>query len=422
MALARKLLLVGLILTASIVRPALAATLTLACEAIDQAAQGCRVGAEAWGRKNGHTVKVIAISNSPAERLNLYQQLLAAKSPLIDIYMIDIVWSGMLAESLVDLSGPAASTIGNHFPAIVKNNTIGGRLIGMPWFTDVGLLFYRKDLLAKYNEKVPQTWQELSATARKIQRAERNSGHAAMWGYLWQGIPGESLTCDALEWIASHDGGSVVSMSGEVTIDNPAAIAALNMAKGWINDISPRSVLQDNEDASRDAFAAGNAVFMRNWPYAWAKANMRASPVRDKVGIALLPAGPNGRAGISLGGQQLAVSRFSRHPAEAIALVMYLTSREEQKRRAVILGLSPTISSLYQDPELRALNPYQEILRRAVAGATARPSTVTGRQYENVSSEFWEMVSGVLAEGKDPAASVKALDTTLRAMQTNGKW
>lgn len=419
-------LLVCAMLTAFFVRPVSASTLTLACDGAGSgdgsAVQMCKEGAEAWARKSGRTVKVISVSSTPAERLNLYQQLLAAESPLIDIYMIDIVWSGILAESFVDLSRAAGTTIRNHFPAIVKNNTVGGRLVAMPWFTDVGVLFYRKDLLAKYDEKVPTTWDELRATARRIQRAERNAGHADLWGYVWQGIPGESLSCDALEWIVSYGGGTVVSASGEVTIDNPAAISALQMAKSWINDISPRTALMADEEASRTVFQAGNAVFMRNWPYAWTEANVHDSPIRNKVGIAMLPSGPNGRAGISLGGQQLAVSRFSTHTAEAIELVMYLTSQGEQKRRAITLGFSPTINSLYQDKALLALNPYQEILRGAVANATARPSTVTGRKYQNVSSEFWKMVSGVLSEGKDPASSVKALDTTLRAMQTSGKW
>ncbi len=401
--------------------PAPAATLTMACEAAGRGAQVCEAGARAWARERGHTVKMVAVPPSSSERLNLYQQLLAARSPLIDVYMIDIVWPGILAESLLDLRAAAAPTVHDHFPAIIKNNTVAGRLIAMPWFTDAGLLYYRKDLLEKHKLAVPRSWAELTNTARTIQNAERRAGNAQMWGFVWQGRPYEGLTCDALEWIVSHGGGTIVDPSGAVRIDNPATIAALDMAKRWIGDISPAAVLGAGEEESRAMFESGNAVFLRNWPYVWPAVNAPGSPIRNKVGIAVLPRGPNG-AGTTLGGHQLAVSRFSRHQALAIDLVLYLTGSAEQKRRAIALGVSPTIGKLYQDADLLAINPYQESLRAAAASATARPSTVTGRQYERVSSEFWKMVAGVLAEGKDPAASVKTLEATLNAMQTDGKW
>ncbi len=404
------------------VAPAPAATLTMGCDSIGHGARVCEEGVKAWERKTGHNVKMLSLPPSSSERLSLYRQLLAVQSPLIDVLTIDIVWPGILAESLVDLSKPAATTINDHFPVIVKSNTVAGRLIAMPWFTDAGLLYYRKDLLAKYKQNVPATWAELTATARTIQDGERRAGRPGMWGYVWQGQPYEGLTCDALEWIVSHGGGSIVEPSGAVTVDNPATIAALRMAKSWIGDISPASVLFAREEESRAIFQSGDAVFLRNWPYVWSVVNAPDSPIRNKVGIAVLPRGPGGLPGTTLGGHQLAVSKFSRHSALAIDLVMFLTGREEQKRRAVTLGVSPTIGALYQDAQLLAMNPYQETLRAAAASATPRPSTVTGRKYEQVSSEVWKMVSGVLAEGKDPASSVKTLEATLNAMHTDRKW
>lgn len=115
----------------------------------------------------------------------------------------------------------------------------------MPWFTDAGLLYYRKDLLEKYREKIPASWAELATTARKIQNAERHNGHPAMWGYVWQGRAYEGLSCDALEWIVSNNGGAVVAPSGAVTIDNPGAIAGLQMVRllaGPARTVSRRSL------------------------------------------------------------------------------------------------------------------------------------------------------------------------------------
>ncbi|QYF92587.1 ABC transporter substrate-binding protein [Massilia sp. PAMC28688] len=402
--------------------PAAAATLTMACDSIGHGSQVCADGVRAWERKTGHKVKMLSLPASSSERLVLYRQLLAAESPLLDVMTIDIVWPGILADSLVDLRAAAAPTIGQHFPAIVRNNTVNGRLIAMPWFLDTGLLYYRKDLLEKYKQPVPATWDALAATARLIQKGERKNGQALMWGYAWQGSTYEGLTCNGLEWILSHGGGTIVAPGGAVTVDNPATIAALRMARSWIGDISPPAVLGAREEESRAMFQSGQAVFLRNWPYVWSVVNEPDSPVRGKVGIAVLPRGPGGEAGTTLGGHQLAVSKFSRHPALAIDLVLFLTGKDEQKRRAILLGRNPTIGALYRDPQLLAVNPYQEILRAAAAGATPRPSTVTGRKYEQVSDEVARTVHGVLADGKDPAFSVKALAATLDTMHTGGRW
>ncbi|MFP5394353.1 MAG: ABC transporter substrate-binding protein, partial [Gammaproteobacteria bacterium] len=303
--------------------PVRAATLTLACDAVGLAAEVCLEGAQQWARQNGHAIKLIPVPRSGSRRLDLYKQLLGAQSPAIDIYMIDIVWPGVLARSFVDLSKPAAATIGQHFPGIVRNNTVNGRLIAMPWFTDAGLMFYRKDLLARYKLPVPATWDELERTAARIQDAERGAGKRDFWGYVWQARAYEGLSCAALEWMVGHGGGAIVREDGQVTIDNPRASSALQMARNWIGTISPKSVLTSDEDDALGAFSAGKVAFMRNWPYAWAIANGPASGIRGQVGIAPLPRGPGGISGATLGGQQLAVSRFSRNQALAIDLVMY---------------------------------------------------------------------------------------------------
>ena len=138
-----------------------------------------------------------------------------------------------------------------------------------PWFADASLLFYRKDLLEKYGEQAPQTWAQLTATAQKIQDAERKAGNDKFWGYVWQGRAYEGLTCNALEWVASYNGGSIVEPDGKISINNPQAVKALAQAKPWVNTITPPGVLNYTEEESRGVFQAGNALFMRNWPYAW---------------------------------------------------------------------------------------------------------------------------------------------------------
>ncbi len=120
---------------------------------------------------------------------------------------------------------------------------VDGKLVAMPWFADAGLLYYRKDLLEKYNRPAPQTWADLTATAQTIQEGERKAGRAEFWGFVWQGRAYEGLTTNALEWVASHGGGTIVDGKGEVTINNPKAMEALKVAAAWVGKITPPGVL-----------------------------------------------------------------------------------------------------------------------------------------------------------------------------------
>ena len=152
-----------------------AATISVSCGAVGKEYEMCKVGAEAWAKKTGNTVTLVSTPDSTTERLALYQQLLAAGASDIDVFQIDVVWPGILANHFIDLKKYAGKLADEHFPAIVKNNTVNDKLVGMPWFTDAGVLYYRKDLLQKYNAKPPETWEELTAIAQKIQDGERLS-------------------------------------------------------------------------------------------------------------------------------------------------------------------------------------------------------------------------------------------------------
>jgi len=300
-----------------------AADLTISCGAVGAELQLCKEAVEAWSKQTGHSVDVVSTPNSATERLSFYQQILSAQSSDIDIIQIDMVWPGMLANHLLDLREvlPANATQG-YFQAQVDNATVSGRLVTMPWFTDSGLLYYRKDWLDKYNKQVPQTWEEMTATARAVQQAERNAGNANAWGYVFQGRAYEGLTCNALEWISSQPDGGLVNPQGDIVVNNQASRTALTPAKSWIGDISPRGVLNYTEEEGRGVFQSGNALFMRNWPYAWALVQSPDSAVKDKIGVAPLPrGGATGSHASTLGGWGLAVSRYSARPKLAAELV-----------------------------------------------------------------------------------------------------
>src|SRR5215470_7556041 len=367
--------------------PAAAATVSIACSALGKEYELCKSGAEAWAQRTGNEVKFVSTPNSETDRIALYLQMMAAKSADIDVFQIDVIWPGLLASHLVDLTPYLPSGLKEqYFPTIIDNDTVDGHLVAMPWFVDAGLLYYRKDLLDRHGAKVPDQWADLAATAQKIQDAERKAGNQRLWGFVFQGRAYEGLTVDALEWIASSGGGTIVDGSGKITVNNPQAVVALDLAAGWVGKIAPEGVLTYGEEEARGVFQSGDAVFMRNWPYAWALANASDSPIRGKIGVAPLPkGGPDGKHAAGLGGQQLAVSRYSAHPKLAADLVLYLTSTAEQKRRAIEGSFNPTIMSLYKDHDVLQANPFMGQLDEIFANIVTQPARVTGNRYNRVS-------------------------------------
>jgi len=400
------------------------ARLAISCGALGVQLRLCQEGVEAWSRQTGTPVKVVATPNSSTERFALYQQILASHSPDIDVFQIDVVWPGTFAPHLVDLSSYIDGRFTQQFfQTMITNNTIDGALVAMPWYTDAGVLFYRKDLLQKYGRSPPQTWQQLTESARIIQNAERAAGNTRMQGFVFQAKGYEGLTCDALEWIDSFNGGTLVNSAGKVTLDNARAAAALDLAASWIGDIAPKGVLNYDEEASRGVFQSGNAGFRRNGPSAGALGNAEGSPIRGRIGVMALPrGGDQGHPSATLGGWQLAVSRYSRHPALAADLVRYLTSYAEQKRRAIAASYNPTIKALYQDQEVLAAVPFFGTLYDSFEHAVARPSRVTGSKYARVSAEFYYTVHDVLSGKSAAAPALAALQKKLIRLSRGEQW
>jgi trehalose/maltose transport system substrate-binding protein len=399
--------------------------IVVSCGAVGKEFDLCRQEVRAWAERTHHRARVISAPADSGERLALYQLLLAARSPDVDVFLVDTTWPGMIGDFFVDLKTQApVDGFAKYFPAFIENNTVEGRLTAVPWFIDAGLLYYRKDLLSKYGEKPPATWQELTRVAEKVQRSERASGKDRFWGWVFQGRAYEGLTCNALEWVDSAGGGTFVDSRGKVTVDNPRARQALALAASWIGAISPPGVLNYMEEEARGVFQSGNALFMRNWPYAWNLAEAPDSPVRGKVGISALPSGGVGHAA-TLGGWSLAVSRFSHHIDEAASLVLWLAGPEVQKERALQSGLNPTIPALYRDPEVRASNPIAGELVGIFEHAIPRPSRVTGTRYNRVSAEIYDQVHDILEDRASPSQvgkQVAELDQALTRIGKQGRW
>ena len=334
-------------------------------------------------------VKLIEAPDIVHDRLGFYNHFFRSRSPELGIFQIDVVWVGDLADHFVDLyEFGAKDLVLQHFPSIIENNTVNGALIGMPLFVDAGVLFYRHDLLEKYALEVPTTWQELEVAARTIQTGERVSGNSDFYGFVWQGSAYEGLTCNAIEWIASNDGGTIIETDGDISINNPNALEMIERAVSWVGDISPTPVTSFVEESSRALWQSGNAAFMRNWPYAYSLGQNDNSPIQDLFSVTTLPRG-QGHSVSALGGWQLAVSQYSQNPQAAADFVFFMTSAEVQKIRAIQGAYNPTIPLLYEDSDILHYLPFFGDFKSIFQSTIARPSTITSPNYDEVSASLY---------------------------------
>ncbi|MGO7897290.1 ABC transporter substrate-binding protein [Rhizobium ruizarguesonis] len=369
-------------------------------------------------KNTGNHVKLVTMPSSSSEQFSQYRLWLAAGNKDVDVYQTDVIWAPQLADQFVDLKEAAKDVVGQFFPSIIASQTVNGRLVALPLFTDAPALFYRKDLLEKYGKQPPKTWDEMAATAKEVQDKEREAGQKDLWGYVFQGNSYEGLTCNALEWVKSSGGGQIVEPDGAISINNEKAAAALDRAKGWIGTISPPGVLAYQEEESRGVWQTGNAVFMRNWPYAYALGNGADSAVKGKFDVMTLPVAAAGdKPSSTLGGWNLAVSKYSEKQEAAIALVKFLASKDVQKARAVELSNLPTLTDLYDDKDIAAAQPFMPNWKPIFQDAVPRPSATAKVKYNEVSSKFWTAVHNTLSGSGSGAENLELLEADLTTLK-----
>jgi trehalose/maltose transport system substrate-binding protein len=350
-----------------------------------------------FAEATGATVNYIKGAESATERLTFMLQTMAAQSSDIDVAQIDVIWPGIFAAHSVDLT----DQVGNlgFFDRIMENNTVDGKLVGLPWFTDAGLLYYRTDLLEKYGfDAPPTTWTELTEMATTIMEGEV-AENSAFTGFTFQGGAYEGLTCNALEWQFSNGGGTIIDMDGSVTVNNDQAKAAFEMAAGWVGSIAPEAVTGYDEEDSRAVWQGGNCAFHRNWPYAYVLSAADDSVIKGAFDITQLPMGEGDGAShaATLGGWQMFVSNYSQNQDAGKAFAAYMVSPELQKARAIERSSLPTLGDLYEDPDILAANPFFGDLYDVFAtGSVARPSTASADLYGEVSQEYFTAINEIL--------------------------
>jgi multiple sugar transport system substrate-binding protein len=332
----------------------------------------------------------------------------------IDVIGGDVIWTAQLAAPgwIVDFADYFPKSDWNKFlNGPMDSLTYDDTVWGMPWYTDAGMLYYRKDILDDAGVSPPKTWGELKEMAPQL--AEESG---LKYGFVFQGSEYEGGVCNGLEYIWTH-GGDVVDPNdpNKVVADSPETIAGLETMQSMVKSgASPLAVSTYTEEETDPAFLGDQAVFARNWPYMYALA---ADPAISKIdpeqiAVAPLPLGdPNLPLVCCLGGWNLLINAASDVQEESWEFIKFLDSEKSMKYRAVEATLLPTRKSLYDDPEVVEGIPVIELGKEAIFTTKPRP---VSPYYLDMSLVMAEQFAGVVKGDIAPDAAAKTLQTELQ--------
>ena len=318
--------------------------------------------------------------------------LLLGKAPF-DGLLMDVTWLPKYAaagwmEPLEDFFNEKdvdALAIGAR-----EGNSYDGHLYRWPLTADMGLLYYRTDLM----EQPPVTPEELVLVSQSLQKDRKVD-----WGYVWQGRQYEGLSCVYLEMIDGFGGDWLQPNNNHIGLDlDPGVQAAAWLQELIDQGVSPNAVTNYAEPEALQSFKVGDAAFMRNWPYAWTELQKSDSAVKGNVGITTMVARP-GHSTATLGSWGLTVLKGSAHVNASIEAIRFLTNESSQKQLFLRHGYTPTQQSVFDDPQLLQDKPILAEFGQALKVVKARPETPL---YAQISDVLTRQLSSILTRETTP--------------------
>ncbi|GII82926.1 ABC transporter substrate-binding protein [Sphaerisporangium siamense] len=357
-----------------------------------------------WNRRRPkEPVSLLELPEAADEQRAQMVANLQARSDRYDVLGLDVVWTAEFADAgwIVPLDR-GTFPLDRFLRPVVDTAVYNDKLYAVPYTSNAGLLYYRKDILDREHLKPPKTWAELRDQAMRL------GEKYGLDGYAGQFLPYEGLTVNFAEAVQSA-GGEILSPDGaRVTLDLGTARTGLDflvggLREGWI----PQEALTYKEEEARLAFQEGRLLFARNWPHAYGPATRSA--IAGKFGVTRLP-GLDGPGSSSLGGLNLAISAYSRHQKSALDFIRYFTGLANERRVLTEGSFPPVWSELYDDPALIKRYPYLPVLKASIMSARPRPAT---SDYDQVSLAISSAVSDALDFRKPSDETVAALKQEL---------
>ena len=352
----------------------------------------------------GIRINIVEGPNATNLLEDLYTSAFILGDSPYDLVNMDVIWTPKFAAAgwLLDLTDKISQQELTAFSAKdVEGRRYKGKLYAIPMRSDVGMLYYREDLLKEAGFNPPESFDDLIKISQTLQDKTK-----VPWGYVWQGKQYEGLAAMFVEILEGFGGYWVNPETLEVGLDKPQTVEAIEFLKNTIQptEISPPGVTTYQEEETRRIFQNGNSVFLRNWPYVWPLANKETSPVDGKIAIKPMVHNKNGSSGACLGGWALGISKSSKHPEEALIAIKYFTSEEAQRKFVLEAGFVPSRRSLFLDPQIVAKYPHYPQLLKVVDKAVLRPPIA---QYAQTSDILQRYLSAALTNRMTPQAAMK---------------
>lgn len=340
-----------------------------------------------------------------------------AKSSDLDVVQIDVTWPAQFAipgwlapiDKYVN-----ADYLKQFWPSAVEVAKVNGKLYGIQRYMDIGMLYYRTDLVQQYGDgKPPATRADMEAMAQKIMAAEKANG--IQYGYLFEGKKIEAAVDEWLEFLWGNGGD--IGEPGNLKVNSDKGVEALN----YMHDLIYKMKLAPegtNTYAPNDALALfqdGKAPFMRNWTYAYALLNDPSkSKVAGKVGVAPTLATSGNQGHGCTGGWVLAISNFSKNKDAAWKFIDYMLSKETQKSMSMNANLISSRPDVVNDPEVQAKVAYFKQLGAILNTGKNRPKL---QNYNQFTTPLQAAINSVLSNQGSAQDQLNAVQSQVGSLK-----
>jgi multiple sugar transport system substrate-binding protein len=358
---------------------------------------------------NIHVTLVSASTDTDTNRSTLATQIAGGAGP--DVFMGDVIWPAQFGahQLAVPLSQYLPASYWSKFaPGLVAGATYKGAVYGSPLFEDQGFLYYRKDLLTKDKLPVPTTWEQLESDAKAVLAKGQSK-----YGFVWEGDSYEGLTCNFMEYLTDAGGTATNSGYTQATLNSAAALKAVTFMRSLITSgVSPAAVTTFQEPQAMNTFASGQAVFLRNWDYAYTDAITPSDGGKltaAQVGVVPLPgfAGQTTPGYSNIGGWNMYINPHSKHLGADLSFIQFLSSTTAQDILSQKYGFISTVAAVRSAPATIAANPVFAI----VPNTKLVPRPAGTPNYPALSTAIYQNVNGALAGSATPAAAVASMES-----------
>ncbi|MDT0531004.1 ABC transporter substrate-binding protein [Micromonospora sp. DSM 115977] len=325
------------------------------------------------------------------QRVQMVRRL-AAQDSGMDVLGLDVTWTQEFASAdwIREWTGQDR--------AEVEQGTLAGpletaryedKLYGAPKNTNVQLLWYRKDLVPQ----PPKTWDQMISIAQELKQ---------------QGKPHQVLTMGAqyeglvvlYNTLAESAGGKILSDDGKQAVMDEGTVRALEQLQRFATSgVTSPSFSNATEDPVRLEFQSGDGAFQVNWPFVYPALQEADPELAKKVGWARVPGvDENTPSKVTIGGINMAVSAYSKHPEESFEAARCIRNEKNQKFSAVNDGVPPTIEKVYADPEMAEAYPMRDTILEELKEPAVRPLTPAYQSISTVMSAILSPPSAIRPE------------------------